>query len=134
VVAIVGACALSGCGAQPHGALHVTSLSLTAADGFPGAPTTELTLAHGATFARVARLVPLPLPPRPAPHVAATSKKHPATVCFPMNLAIGLSNGTTVMYPSCNRPRSLQPILRALCPLLHKRGFCALYHNELGSQ
>ncbi len=48
-----------------------------------------------------------------------------------MDLAIGLSDGTNVVYPSCARPRSLLPVLRALCPLVKRRGFCALYRDEL---
>jgi hypothetical protein len=48
-----------------------------------------------------------------------------------MDLFISLSNGTNVDYPSCYRPGSLRRVVAALCPLLHKPGFCASYRNEL---
>ncbi len=142
MIAFLAAAALlaAGCGGGggSGGALRVTSLSITAAVGFPGPPSAGVTLSRGKTFARIARLVPLPLPhPAPqVPHVRpsrAPSARDPdeMTVCFPMDLTIGLSNGKHVDYPSCNRPRSLRPVVAALCPLLHKPGFCSFYRNEL---
>jgi len=124
------ACAASGCGAnQNHGRLRVVSLSLSASVGFPGPPSAGITLTSGRTFARVARLVPLPLPA--TFRLNPTRTTHPLTVCFPMDLTIGLSNGQNVVYPSCYRPKSLRPVVRALCPLLDIRGFCARYRHEL---
>jgi len=121
----------TGGGEKPyHGRLHLVWLSLTASAGFPGPPSTNVTLDDSRTFGRVARLVPLPLPPL-VPPLSPRGSKHPLTVCFPMDLAIGLSNGKTVTYPSCTRSPALQPAVRALCVLLRKRGFCAQYRSEL---
>jgi hypothetical protein len=48
-----------------------------------------------------------------------------------MDLVIGLSDGATVSYPSCQRPHSLLRLLAAMCPLLRKPGFCLREKNEL---
>ena len=125
-VALTGA----GCGAQAHhGPLRVTSLSLSPGVGFSGPLSAGVTLERGAAFARIARLVPLPLPPELV--VNPAGGRHPLTVCFPMDLAIGLSDGELVRYPSCYRPRSLRRVVAALCPLVHLPGLCALYRREL---
>lgn len=114
-----------------HGPLHLVWLSLTASTGFPGPPTVNVTLnADSEHFGRVARLFPLPPPPL-ATAARPTKTRHPLTVCFPMNLTVALSNDKTIVYPSCYRPPSMQPLVRSLCPLLHKHGFCAAYRDEL---
>ena len=115
----------SGCGGHSHGPAHVTYLSLTPTTGFPGSPTDVLVVSGGRRLKRLARLVPHTLP---AP--AGTARKG-LRICFPMDLTIGLSNGDRLDYPACERPRSLLRLVRALCPLLHKRGLCAYYRNEL---
>jgi hypothetical protein len=123
----------AGCGGNgSHSRLHVTSLSIRAASGFPGLPSTNLTITRGKTFARIALLVPLPLPPVAPARLPSAQHPKTLTICFPMDLFVGLSNGNTVDYPSCYRPRSLRRVVAALCPLLHKPGFCASYRNELG--
>jgi hypothetical protein len=124
------ALAAAGCGSHAHGPNRIVSLSLSAADDFPGPPSVRLTINEGARLASLARLVPLPLP-RPTTTTAARTARAGLTVCFPMDLAIGLSNGTTVTYPSCDRPAGLRRVMRALCPLLHKPGFCFSYRHEL---
>jgi hypothetical protein len=130
LASLVVACGATGCGGhQGHARLRVVSISLSASVGFPGSPLAGITLTGGRTFARVARLVPLPLPP--TFRLDPTETTHPLTVCFPMDLRIGLSNGQNVLYPSCYRPKSLRPVVRALCPLLHVRGLCARYRHEL---
>lgn len=133
VAAFIAAVALAagGCGGHAsHGRLRVISLSIRATTGFPGPPSTNVTVDRGTTFARIALLVPLPLP---AVASDPPSAKHPnpLTICFPMDLIIGLSNGEKVGYPSCYRPLSLRPVMAALCPLLNRPGFCAFYRNEL---
>src|SRR5580692_1479505 len=100
--------ALTACGGHKnHGPLRVVSLSLTASVGFPGPPSVGISISKGPTFARIARLVPLPLPS--VFQVNPTQSKHPLTVCFPMDLTIDLSNGQHALYPSCYRPKSLRP-------------------------
>jgi hypothetical protein len=131
VVGVVVLSAVAGCGSHVyHGRVRVRSVALTAAAGFPGAPGVGVVVDRGAVFARVVRLVPLPLPAE-AEVPRGSRTRHPLTVCFPMNLTIGLSNGTSVIYPACRRPRSLRKVVRLLCPLLRKRGFCADYRREL---
>jgi len=132
LTAVVLALAALGCGGQAgHGRLRVTSLSLSAANGFPGPPSFKVTIDHGTRFERLARLVRLPLPPQATSRPPNLAHPDRATICFPMDLAIGLSNGASVVYPSCSRPRSLLRVLRALCPLVKRPGFCALYRDEL---
>jgi hypothetical protein len=127
------ALAAGGCaGSASHARLRVTSVSIRAANGFPGPPSTEVTLTQGKRFARIALLVPLPLPSVAASRPPTTKHPKTLTICFPMDLFIGLSNGQSVEYPSCYRPRSLRRVVAALCPLLHKPGFCVSYRNELG--
>jgi len=76
--------------------------------------------------------VPLPRPAEPSSLLPNAQHPYNLTVCFPMDLTIGLSNGTKVVYPSCYRPRSLRRVIAALCPLLRRRGFCVVYRHELG--
>jgi hypothetical protein len=121
---------LPGCGGNGQlvigpGQLTVTSLSLTPAAGFPGPPNEILMIRDGQRLRALARLVPRRLPPRPA------GTREGLTVCFPMDLTIGLSNGDKIAYPSCQRPRSLLRLVREMCPFLHKPGFCFRYRNEL---
>ena len=132
-VLLLGAAVLlaGGCGSAPGGTigsdgLRVAFLTLTPTTGFPGPPTDTLTVRSGRELSRIARLVPARLPKPPA----ATPRG--STVCFPMDLTIGLSNGQTFRYASCNRPRRLLRVVAALCPLLDKPGFCFRFRNELG--
>jgi hypothetical protein len=121
----------AGCGASgARGPLHVVSLSLTAANGFPGPPSTHVTVASGPVLRRLARLVPLPLPPMPDRRAAGS---HPLTVCFPMDLRVVLSNGTSAVYPSCRRPRALRALVGSLCRLLGRPGLCVAYRDELAT-
>jgi hypothetical protein len=119
----------AGCGGSPgrigvHG-LRVTLLELTPTTGFPGPPTEVVTVQAGPSLERIARLVPAALPPPPA------ATPNGSTVCFPMDLRIGLSDGETVLYPSCNRPLALRRVLAALCPLLGRPRLCFRYRHEL---
>jgi hypothetical protein len=115
----------AACGGTRTGHVRVAYLSLTPATGFPGPPTEILVVDHGRPLARLARLVPTKLP---APSAGA---RDGLRICFPMDLTIGYSNGSKVVYPTCQRPRSLLGLVKAMCPLLHKRGFCFYYRNEL---
>jgi hypothetical protein len=130
-VGLAAVLALTGGGGGPApGPIRVSSLTITATTGYPGPPT-SLTSDRGRAFRRLARLVPLPLPAEP-PSLLPDAR-HPAglTVCFPMDLTIGLSNGKDVVYPACYRPLALRRVLAALCPRLHKRQFCHTYRHEL---
>jgi len=98
VVAILCVLVLPGCGGNGQllvgpGHLTVTSLSLTPATGFPGPPDEILVIRDGRRLRTLARLVPKRLPPRPA------GTREGLTVCFPMDLTIGLSNGDKISYP-----------------------------------
>ena len=132
VAVLCGALALAGCGARQSsgGPLRVVSLELTPSVDFPGPPTRQLILTQGAQFVRIARLVPLPLPHEIEVNPHGT--RHPLTVCFPMDLVIGLSDGSKAVFSSCYRPRSLRPVVAALCPLVGIRGLCVRYRHELG--
>lgn len=106
--------------------IRVTSLSLIPTTGFPGPPTEVVVVHGGAKLAALVHLVPKTLPARLVhPHGGLT-------VCFPMDLEIGLSDGSTLRYPSCERPHSLLRLIAAMCPLLDKPGFCASERRELG--
>lgn len=131
-VFLCAALVLAGCGiaSSRAGPLRVVSLELTPSVDFPGPPTRQVVLTHGAAFARIARLVPLPLPHEVEVNPSGT--RHPLTVCFPMDLVIGLSDGTRVDFGSCYRPRSLRRVVSALCPLVGIRGLCVRYRHELG--
>ena len=130
VLAAALALLASGCGGWHSptigaGRLRVTFLSLTPTTGFPGPPTEIVTVGGGGELARIVRLLPAKLPKPPSASPAGS------TICFPMDLTIGLSNGQTVRYLSCNRPGPLRRVVAALCPLLHKPGFCLRFRNEL---
>jgi hypothetical protein len=124
---------LAGCGGRaahpsnvPSQPQRVTFLSLSPDSGFPGpSSVTLLRLQRGKRFTEIARLVPLP-PPAPL-----RGPNQGETICLPVVLTIGLSGGSWLAYGACQRPRSLRPVLAALCPLLHLPGFCARYRNEL---
>ncbi len=124
---------LAACGGQaarpskvPSRPLRVTFLALSPDSGFPGpSAATLLRLQRGERFAQIARLVPR-VPPAPVRGPTLGE-----TVCLPVVLTIGLSDGRQLVYRACQRPRSLRPVLAALCPLLHRPGFCAHYRNEL---
>ena len=107
------------------GGLRVTFLKLTPTTGFPGPPSDIVTVKGGGELARIVRLLPAKLPKPPSASPAGS------TICFPMDLTIGLSNGQTVSYPSGNRPGPLRRVVAALCPILHKAGFCFRFRNEL---
>jgi hypothetical protein len=84
----------------------------------------SIVVTSGPKFRAVVRLVPRPLP-QPA-------KKRPARVCIPAMLTIDLSNSTSFDYASCQRPKSLRPLLRSLCKELGHGRFCDRYRAELG--
>jgi hypothetical protein len=126
------ALAVSSCGssmAKPKaaaGPLRVNMLSLSADSGYPGPASRSVTLWRGyKRFAPIARLVRLPLPS----HV--TRPKTGMTICVPVILTIRLSDHRNHVYRACQRPRSLRPVLAALCPLLAGPSFCARYRHEL---
>jgi hypothetical protein len=50
---------------------------------------------------------------------------------LPDDLHIGLSDGATLLDPSCNRPLALRRVLAALCPFLDRPRLCFRYRNEL---
>jgi hypothetical protein len=130
VLAVATVVLVTGCGSSQTptigaGGLRVTFLSLTPTTGFPGPPTDIVTVRGGRELARIVRLLPARLPRPPSRSPAGS------TVCFPMDLTIGLSNGQSLSYPSCSRPRALRRVVAALCPVLRKPGFCFRFRNEL---
>ena len=125
---------VSSCGgsmAKPKaasGPLRVNMLSLSADTGYPGPASRSVTLWRGyKRFAPIARLVRLPLPSY------VTRPKTGMTICVPVILTIRLSDRRDYVYRACQRPRSLRPVLGALCPLLAGPNFCRRYRRELAA-
>jgi hypothetical protein len=132
LVAVFSACGGSSTSSRvPKWPFRVNLLSLEADAGFPAAATSHVTVrrVNGKLFARLVRLVPRP------PPAALTAKVPGETICVPVILTIRLGDGhrhaERYVYRGCQRPPSLRPLLRAMCPLLRRPGFCARYRREL---
>jgi hypothetical protein len=126
---LVGLSACGGDVSQPPRVVRpvrVVAITLSADTGFPGPSWTFVRLRRGEKgFPRVVRLLPRPLP---AP---VTKPRTGITICLPARLTIRSSDGRRFVYRACQRPPTMRPLLRALCPLLGRRRFCARYHRLL---
>lgn len=132
---VVAGCGGSGTAAKkadapPH--FRVNLISLAADNGFPAPASAHVSVVRGVNgklFLHLSRLVPMPLP---AP---LTRRERGVTVCVPVILTVRLGDGhehaRVHAYRGCGRPESFRPLLRAMCPLLRRPGFCAKYRREL---
>jgi hypothetical protein len=115
----------------PSTHVRVTRITLTADSGFPAPATAHVSVTNvnGKLFVRLTKLVPKPLP---AP---LTAKVNGVTACVPVILTINTGNGhkhsNVYKYRACQRPASFRPLLRAMCPLLHRPDFCTRYKRDL---